>query len=162
MNQQRINERISAHKVILISSEGDNKGEVIKTYALEMARNAGLDLVEVAPGPIPVCKIADYGKIRYEQQKKKKHQHAPAPKEIRIGYSTGEGDLQRQIKRAKEFLSEGHRVTFQMLVKGRERYISGGVAKDKFTTIVKQLNPASTPTDIQENARGYIVVLHAS
>jgi translation initiation factor IF-3 len=74
MKNARINERIGAHRVVLIDKDGTNKGEILKFAALEMARKDGLDLVEVSIAPVPVCKIMDFGKVQYEKQKSEKHQ----------------------------------------------------------------------------------------
>ena len=61
----RINNRITAYRVRLITADGENKGEMLTQAALCLAREQGLDLVEVASGPLPVCRIADFGKIQY-------------------------------------------------------------------------------------------------
>lgn len=156
----RVNDKIRAHRVFLIDATGSNRGEVLRAFAQELAYQSDLDLVEVQPGTVPVCKIVDYGKMLYDQQKKQKHTHTPAPKEVRVGYKTDGADLIRQIEKAKTFLADGHRVTFMMTLKGRERHIQGGAAKNKLTTIVKELNSSFRPSDIQESGRGYTVVLH--
>jgi len=93
--------------------------------AMRRAREAGLDLVEVAPdAKPPVCKIMDYGKFKYEQKKKahsaKTKQKVTHIKELRLRPKTEEHDLMVKIKKAKEFLSAGDRVQVNMLFKGRE------------------------------------------
>lgn len=133
---------------------------MLKSAALEIAKTEGLDLVEVSPGSIPVCKIMNYGKFQYDKSKQQKKQHSPGTKEIRIKYNTGESDLQRQVSKVREFLEDGHSVLFVMQVRGRERFVSHGLAKEKFISIVKELNSCIKPSDIQENERGYTTTLH--
>jgi len=93
--------------------------------ALRRAREAGLDLVEVAPeAKPPVCKVMDYGKFKYEQKKKahqaKSKQKVTQLKELRLRPKTEPHDLLVKVKKAKEFLAEGDRVQINMLFKGRE------------------------------------------
>jgi len=93
--------------------------------ALRRAREAGLDLVEVAPeAKPPVCKVMDYGKFKYEQKKKahqaKSKQKVTQLKELRLRPKTEQHDLLVKVKKAKEFLAEGDRVQINMLFKGRE------------------------------------------
>jgi translation initiation factor IF-3 len=90
--------------------------------ALHLAREAGLDLVEVAPeARPPVCKILDYGRLRYEQSKRA----APKPKyeikTITLRPKTGEHDLQTKLKNARKFIAKGNKVKFQVRLRGRER-----------------------------------------
>jgi translation initiation factor IF-3 len=159
--QARVNERIIATRVRLILPDGENRGEVPKFTALNLAREMGLDLVEVSPGPIPVCKIVDYGKMLYEKSKAERHQaHTPSTKEMQISYNIGEHDLEIKKKKVTEFLKGGHKVIFTMKVKGRERYVARGIAKEKFQTIVQSLVPTTKPSDIAENGSGYVVVFH--
>lgn len=91
--------------------------------ALESAREAGLDLVEVAPNERPpVCKIMDFGKFKYEQKKKtaKQKQHQVHVKEIRVRPKTGEHDIEVKVKRAREFLEHKDKVQVNVLFRGRE------------------------------------------
>lgn len=93
--------------------------------ALRRAREAGLDLVEVAPHERPpVCRIMDYGKWKYEQKKKLKRQHAHEVelKEVRLRPKTDTHDLQIKLRRAAEFLERGDKVQFTMIFRGRERF----------------------------------------
>jgi translation initiation factor IF-3 len=156
MKNARINERITAHRVILITPDGTNKGEMLKFAALDLARRDGLDLVEVSNAPIPVCKIMDYGKVQFEKQKsEKKQSHAPSMKEIRFGYKTDPHDLDIKRRKISEFLTKGHKVLVMMEVKGRERYVDRGAAKEKFITFVKEFNPNLRVADVSENEKGY-------
>ncbi len=151
MKKFLVNERIRAHRVKLILPNGDNQGEMLKSAALDMARREGLDLVEFSPGIIPVCKIADYGKMMYDQSKQQKHQHAPALKEIKFKYMTGNHDLEIKRKKAVELLENGHKVLFVMEVRGREKYIVGNAAKERFNSIVKEYFAAYKLSDTQDS-----------
>lgn len=163
MKTQRVNERISAYRVVLILSDGQNKGEMLKSAALDMARRDGLDLVEVSPGPVPVCKIIDFGKMLYERSKKEKKQHTPVVKEIRMKYATGDHDLDIKKKKITEFLEDGHKVLVFMKLSGRERYVGqGSTAKEKFISLVKQFSPTLKMSDIQESEKGLSCMLHPS
>ena len=90
--------------------------------ALAMAREKGLDLVEVAPEANPVvCKIVDYGKYRYQLEKReKKQQKATRLKEVKFTIQTGEHDFQTKLARIREFLSAGHMVRVSVFFKGRQ------------------------------------------
>lgn len=122
----RINGAIKAKKIRLIDSENNQVGIVDFGAGFDMARDAKLDLVEVAPmSEPPVCRIMDYGKYLYEQKRKmresrkKSHQTATL-KEIRLRPETEKHDLDIKLKHAREFLEKGHKVQFSMQFKGRQ------------------------------------------
>ena len=121
----RINEQIRVREVRLIDDEGEQKGIVPTAEALKMAKERELDLVEVAPtANPPVCKILDYGKYRFEQEKKlrdsKKNQKILKLKEIRMQPKIGSGDLDTKAKHIKEFLADGNKVKVTIRFRGRE------------------------------------------
>jgi len=121
----RINQRIRVPEVRLIGADGSQVGVVPISDALRRAEEAQLDLVEVAPSASPpVCRILDYGKFKYQQHKKeaesKRKQSITTLKELRLGYKTDVGDLERQINKARAFLQEGDRVKFSLRFRGRE------------------------------------------
>jgi translation initiation factor IF-3 len=121
----RINEQIRVREVRLIDDEGEQKGIVPTAEALKMAKERELDLVEVAPtANPPVCKILDYGKYRFEQEKKlrdsKKNQKLLKLKEIRMQPKIGSGDLDFKSKHVQEFLAEGNKVKVTVRFRGRE------------------------------------------
>ncbi len=122
--QIRINERIRVPQVRLIDHENNQVGVVATIEALRMAREVEMDLVEVAPTERPpVCKIMDFGKQKYRQNKKqKKHVHEQQLKELRLRPNTDDHDLEVKIKKAREFLKRGDRVQFTMMMRGRERF----------------------------------------
>jgi len=113
--------------VRLIDESNNQVGIVDRFQALSRAREAGLDLVEVAPtSDPPVCRIMDYGKWLYEQKRKvresrKKSQHHTATlKEIRLRPGTDKHDLATKLNHAREFLEKGHKVQFTMFFRGRQ------------------------------------------
>ena len=121
----RINERIRVREVRLIDDEGNQMGIVPTVEALKMAKDRELDLVEVAPtANPPVCKILDFGKYRFEQEKKlrdsKKKQKVLKLKEIRMQPKIGPGDLDTKAKHVQEFLEEGNKVKVTIRFRGRE------------------------------------------
>lgn len=122
--QTRVNERIRIREVRLIDDEGRQIGIIPTRDALEMARERGLDLVEVAPNAAPpVCRLMDYGKFRYEQSRKeresKKTQHVTKLKEVRIEPKIGKADLETKGRQAAKFLDGGDKVKLTVLFRGR-------------------------------------------
>ena len=121
----RINEQIRAREVRLIDDQGEQKGIVPTLEALHMARELSLDLVEVAPqANPPACKILDYGKYRFEMEKKlresKKKQKLQELKEIRMQPKIDDHDLDFKSKHVKEFLADGDKVKVTIRFRGRE------------------------------------------
>jgi translation initiation factor IF-3 len=132
--------------------------------AINRAKEAGLDLVEVSPGTAPpVCRVMDYGKWLYEQKRKQKlnqkKQHVVTLKEIRIRPKTDTHDIEIKVKHATEFLEKGHKVQFTLMFRGREMMHiehGQGVMKGILTT----LEPlAKVERDIQMLGRRMTVVL---
>ena len=120
-----VNEEIRALRVRLIDAEGKQMGILPRREALEIARREGLDLVEVAPqANPPVCRLLDYGKFKYQMDKKRKKnrkkQSSDTLKEIRLSYKIGEHDLQIKVRKVEQFLKEGHRVKLSVRFRGRE------------------------------------------
>jgi translation initiation factor IF-3 len=119
----RMNEQIRISPIRLIGANGEQLGIVPTAQAQEMAREANLDLVEVAPTDRPpVCKIMDYGKHRYEQSRKQNKQktHQQKLKEIRVRPKTGVHDIDTKINQARKFLEHKDKVLLNVLFRGRE------------------------------------------
>ena len=121
----RINEEINAVRVRLVDERGGMVGVVGRNEALTMAAEAGLDLVEIAPGADPpVCKILDYGKFKYEEQKKKnearKKQKIIEVKEIKLRPSIDDHDYAVKMRSMNKFIEEGDKVKVTMRFRGRE------------------------------------------
>lgn len=120
-----MNEMITAKEVRCTSDDGTNHGIIPTTAALALADEMGLDLVLIAAdAKPPVAKIMDYGKFRYQQEKKKKeakkNQKVIVIKEIKLSVKIAENDINYKVKHAREFLDEGNHVKFRVFLKGRE------------------------------------------
>ena len=120
----RINRDITNPKVLLITETGEKKGVVALEEALAAASRAGLDLVEVAPGETPVCKVLDYGKLRFENQKKKaanrKNQRTTTLKEIKMRPNIDVHDYGVKTKAMRKFFDRGDKVKVTIRFRGRE------------------------------------------
>ena len=121
----KANERIRAKQVQVISSDGQNLGTLSTQEAINIAKQKGLDLIEISPNANPpVCKIIDIGKYKYDLQKKankaKKKQKIVNLKEIKLRPGTEIHDYNFKIKNAQKFLSKGDKVKFTVQFKGRE------------------------------------------
>jgi translation initiation factor IF-3 len=141
--EHRINRHIRVPQVRLIGAKGEQLGIVSTDEALRLAQEAEVDLVEVAPeAQPPVCRLLDYGKFRYAKQKKdaeaKKKQHVTQLKELRVRPGTDEHDLERQLKKAQEFLSDGQRVKFTLRFRGREM-AHQSLGRQKLLGVAEQL-----------------------
>lgn len=123
--QYRTNERIFATSLRVLDAEGKQIGVLSKIDALARAREAGVDLVEVAPlAKPPVAKLIDYNKFLYQTEKKKREEKRKAKvsetKEVRLGPFMGQADLENLANRAKGFLLEGNKVRFVLKFRGRQ------------------------------------------
>ena len=121
----KANERIKALDVQVIGSEGNNLGVMQLKQAIHLAKEEGLDLIEISPNANPpVCKIMDMGKYKYDLQKKanqaKKKQKVVSLKEIKLRPGTEIHDYNFKIKNAKKFITKGDKVKFTVKFKGRE------------------------------------------
>lgn len=121
----RVNDAIRANEVRLISGDGRQIGIVSIREALSEAEKSGLDLVEISPNAVPpVCKIIDYGKYSYEQQKRekinKKKQHVITVKEVRFRPHTDTHDIETKVRKIREFIENGDRVKLSVMFRGRE------------------------------------------
>ena len=120
----RSNNRISSPEVQVITSDGENLGVLHTNEAISMAKNQGLDLIEIAPNANPpVCKIMDMGKYKYDAQKKAnlaKKKKIISLKEIKMRPVTETHDYEFKVKNAKKFIAKGDKVKFTIKFKGRE------------------------------------------
>ncbi|WP_416236736.1 translation initiation factor IF-3 [Yoonia sp. 67] len=121
----RINERIRGAEIRLIGADGENVGVVTPERAMQMAEEAGLDLVEISPNAVPpVCKIMDFGKFKYETQKKeaeaRKKQKIIEIKEIKFRPNTDSHDYEVKMRSVFKFLENGDKVKITLRFRGRE------------------------------------------
>ena len=120
----KVNSEIKANRVLLVTDEGEQKG--IKTYqeAINLAREESLDLVQVSDGEngIPVCKILDYGKLKYRFNKKnKQNNHKQTTKEMKFNYNISEHDLEIKHKKIRGFIEKHCKIQYIVELKGREK-----------------------------------------
>lgn len=121
--QIRVNDRIRAPKVRVVTAQGDQLGVMQVREALMKAKELGLDLVEVAPNAAPpVCRVIDYGKFKYMQAKLQKNNKSRIVKmkEVKLRIGTDVNDYNVKMARAEQFLDHGHKVRFQLRFRGRE------------------------------------------
>ncbi|MFT6023207.1 MAG: translation initiation factor IF-3 [Ascidiaceihabitans sp.] len=121
----RINDKIRNSEIRLIGADGDNVGVVTPTRAMEMAEEAGLDLVEISPNANPpVCKIMDFGKYKYETQKReseaRKKQKIIEIKEVKFRPNTDTNDYEVKMRNVYKFLENGDKVKITLRFRGRE------------------------------------------
>jgi len=138
----KANERIRAIDVQVIGSDGGNLGTLPLSKAIEMAKQEGLDLIEISPNANPpVCKIMDMGKYKYDLQKKanqaKKKQKTVLLKEIKLRPGTESHDYNFKIKNAKKFITKGDKVKFTVKFKGREMQHTE-LGKDLMNKIIEE------------------------
>ena len=149
----RVNDQITAEEVLLIDSSGEKKGNIPTPQAIEISKEQGLDLVEISPKTNPpVCKVMDYGKYKYESQKKanqaKKKQKTIDIKEIKLRPNIDVHDYQVKMRSVPKFLNEGDKVKITLRFRGREMAHQDRGAdllqkvKDEIDPIAKvELNP---------------------
>lgn len=122
----RVNDEITAASCILIDDEGTSHGECTIQDALAMAEDRGYDLVEMNQNDIPVCKLMDYGKYKFEQGKKAKAAQKASKrsnketKQMKFRMNIGESDIAHKCKLIRKFLSKGHKVQVIVMLRGRE------------------------------------------
>lgn len=124
-NEVMLNHEIRANEVRCLGDDGTQYGIISRNEALGHAEGLGLDLVLIAPdAKPPVCKIMDYGKFRYQEEKKKKEakkkQKVIEVKEIKLSVKIADNDISYKIKHAREFLEAGKHVKFRVFLRGRE------------------------------------------
>lgn len=150
----RINERIKATEVRVIGPESEQLGVVILRRALDLAQEYDLDLVEIAPtAKPPVCRIMDYSKFKYDQEKKerrvKKSQHITHLKQMRLNPNIGEGDYQVKLKQIVGFLEKKDKVKINMLFRGRQmahREIGRHILDRVIADVAKYGEPEKNPS----------------
>lgn len=143
----QINYKIKADKLRVINATGENLGVITKDEALRIAKESNLDLVVISPNTDPqVAKILDFTKFLYDEKKKRSGFKGKKSelKELRFGPNTGEGDIQRHITRAQEFIDDGDRVKFNVVMKGREQMFPE-LAFEKLNRIIDELSEIAKP-----------------
>ncbi len=158
VKDMRINEVIRVPEVRLINQKGEQAGIVPVADALDMARDLGLDLVEVSPqAKPPVCKILDYGKYKYELEKKSRDQKKKSSqvklKEVRMQPKIEQHDMAFKAKHVQEFLDQGNNVKVTIRFRGRE-FVHTELGKNKLDRILEILNDDSYKVDSPPRMEG--------
>jgi translation initiation factor IF-3 len=164
-----INDQIKAPSIMIIDDEKKNLGTFPRRIALEMAEDAGLDLVQITYDPdkmLSTVRMTDYGKYMYQKGKaekeQKRQQKGKDMKEIKLSYGIGENDLALKIKKAGEFLQDGDNVKISIRLKGRERMYADK-ALEKIVAAKQSLSAfgKSQYDTPKKEAQGYSIILFA-
>ncbi|MBV9349545.1 MAG: translation initiation factor IF-3 [Patescibacteria group bacterium] len=161
----RINKEIRSPELRVIGADGANMGVVKLEAALDAAKAASLDLIEISPGATPpVAKIMDYGKFQYEQQKKDREirakSHITETKSVQIEVGTGENDLLRKARQSAGWLKEGHRVRVELFLKGRYKYMDEAFLKERLNRFVLLVpEEYRIAENVQRGPKGFTVIL---
>ena len=159
-----VNRQIRAGEVRLIDETGKQLGLMPLEKALEESRERNLDLIQVTEKvEPPVCKIMDYGKYIYQQQKKEKKQKPKGGelKGIRLGFGISQHDLEVRVRQAEKFLKVGDKVRIEMRLRGRERNLPD-FAKEKmkkFLEILQTLTAYKIERDLKRDPRGFTIII---
>ena len=161
-NTPRMNDLIRVPQVRLVSEDGEQIGVVDTEKALEMAVEANLDLVEVAPNARPpVCRIMNYGKYRYEQSKKAKKgkKSSSQLKEIRLGPRISDHDYQFKMRHAEKFLQDRNKVRVSVEFRGRQNmYRQQG--RELLQRVEEDLKEAGTPeSPARDEGRNVVIIM---
>jgi bacterial translation initiation factor 3 (bIF-3) len=161
----RINEDITVPQVRVIDTDGSQLGVMRTKEAIQIARGRELDLVEIAPkADPPVCKIINYGKFKYEKQKRektqRKNQVVQILKEIRFHPNTDTHDFEFKTKHAINFLEEGNKVKASVMFKGREMAYTqlGETLLNKFVEKISEIAKVESPIKLEGRNMNVIVV----
>ncbi len=141
----------------MIDENGENLGTMSTDEAVALAKARGLDLVEVAPQASPtVCKIVDYGKYHYQQEKReRKQQHRSRLKEMKFTIKIGEHDFQTKMRRVRKFLTQGDTVRISIFFRGRE-IVHASRGRDLLQRVAADLSDVARIEE-QPKARGKIL-----
>ena len=165
MNKVLINNFIREKEVRVISETGEQLGIINIFDAINLAKSKGLDLIQVTEKVVPpVCRIANYGKYLYQQQKKEKKMAKPKGgelKEIRLTFGISPHDMETRAKQAEKFLKEGDKVKVNMALRGREKAM-GQFATEKVKKFLENLNsiiPIKTERELKREPRGFTMII---
>jgi len=144
---------------------GDNLGVISFKDALDKAREAGLDLLEISPkANPPVAKIMDYGKFQYAENKKQKvakaKAHTVEVKNIQVKVGTGDHDLELKAKKASEWLKEGNRIKIDLFLPGRTKYMDINFLKERMARVLKLITEEFRVTEeAKKSLKGLSIVI---
>jgi translation initiation factor IF-3 len=141
---------------MLVDAAGTKRGVVPIQEALAEAEEAGLDLVEVASTAVPpVCKIMDYGKMAYQAKKKKVHvKSSNEMKEISFSMKISEHDIDTKLKKAREFVEKGHKLRFNLILRGRERAYAETNGLNQLRRLVEKMSDITSVEQMSQHMLG--------
>jgi translation initiation factor IF-3 len=145
--------------------DGTNLGVITFREAIEKAKEAGLDLIEISPKAVPpVAKIMDYGKFQYAENKKlkatKSKAHTIEIKNIQIKVGTGDHDLELKAKKASEWLGEGHRIKIDLFLPGRTKYMDEKFLRERMDRVLKLITQEFKIADpAKKSPKGLSVII---
>ncbi len=159
----RINQQIRSNKLRVIGSQGENLGVLSLSDALKHSEQAGLDLIEISPNAEPpVAKIMDYGKFRYDEQKKarKAKSQQVETKSIQIKLGTGEHDLELKAKKVSAWLKKGNRVKVELYLRGRAKYMEQKFLEERLWRILNFVTEEFKVADgPKKSPKGLVVII---
>jgi translation initiation factor IF-3 len=161
----KINNQIQAPELRVIDHDGLNLGVISFKEAIEKAKEAGLDLIEISPNATPpVAKIMDYGKFEYLESKRlkvaKSKAHSVEIKNIQIKVGTGDHDLGLKAKKASEWLSEGNRIKIDLFLPGRTKYMDERFLRERMERVLKLISEEYKIADsVKKSPKGLSVVI---
>ncbi|MFA6006772.1 MAG: translation initiation factor IF-3 [Candidatus Paceibacterota bacterium] len=161
----RINNQITAPELRVVMGDGQNLGVISISEALRVAKEQGLDLIEISPTAVPpVAKIMDFGKYQYLENKKQKvakaNAHVSELKMLQVKVGTGDHDLELKAKNASKFLKEGHKVHIELFLKGRSKYMEFNFLKERLERILVLITEPFKVTDpIKKSMKGLAVTI---
>jgi translation initiation factor IF-3 len=160
-----VNNFIRSKEVRVISETGEQLGVMNIFVAIDLAKSRGLDLIQVTEKvEPPVCRIADYGKFLYQQQKKERKMKKPTGgelKEVRLTFGISPHDMETRCMQAEKFLKEGNKVKVNMALRGREKAM-GNFATEKVKVFLEKLNsliPIKTERELKREPRGFAMIV---
>jgi len=160
-----VNNRIRAREVRLIDETGKQLGVLELEKALQIARERGFDLIQVTEKlEPPVCKLMDYGKYLYQQQKKEKaakHHRVSELKGIRLSFGISEHDLETRVHQAEKFFKKGYKIRIEMRLRGREKAHQDFAREKikKFLEILEESTPIKIERELKRQARGLTMII---
>lgn len=160
-----INDAIRADEVRVVGPAGENLGVMQTRKAIALAKEQGLDLIEVSGRAIPpVCKITDYGKYKYELSKKNKEikskQKVSETKELQVKIGTSDNDMKIKSSKADEWLADGHRVKIDLYLWGRYKYMQFDFLKSRLERFLATIEtPFRIAEPVQKSLKGLSVTL---
>jgi translation initiation factor IF-3 len=161
-----INNQIRANQVRVIDENGGQVGVMDLRDAINEAHDRGMDLIQVTDKvEPPICKIMDYGKFMYIQEKKekeiKKHQTIGGHKTVKMNYNTSDHDLMTKANQVAKFFTKGYKVNVQIFLRGRENAFQD-LARERlshFIDMVKQIAPTKIDEDVKKKPQGFYAIL---